>query len=194
MKPERAFVIGKKPVDRILSIVHTIQSEYQSQLKETRRSIVRLEEQAKTASTEWQTERQRLQQKIATLEQAVATADARSAEQSANTKELEVKLAETIRSKADTDLQRVLADLNALEQSRSTDEIDRAPYGEIATVVRSEMRRIQLLINQIERTLGDSTIELSTEIRLRRERVELEAYLKGLRYSLGEVTPCLEAM
>ena len=56
------------------------------------------------------------------------------------------------------------------------------------------MARIQLHIDEIELKLTDPTVELSAEIRLNRERTELEAYLKGLRYSLGEVTPCLESL
>src|SRR5881396_2519418 len=116
MKPERAFVIGKKPVDRILSIVHTIQSEYQAQLKETRRAMARLEEQVKAGNTEWQIERPRLQQRIATLEQAVAAAEARTAEESAKARELEGKLDDTSRSKAAlaSNLERVRSELNAL--------------------------------------------------------------------------------
>ena len=196
MKPEHAFVIGKKPVDRILSIVHTIQSQYQSQLKEAQRAVAREEERAKKATTEWQMERQRLQQRITTLEQAPGTARTSATEESANSRELERKLEETLCLKAAlaADFQRVLSELNALEQSNPTEEANPAPYGEIAKVVRSEVSRIQLLVDEIERKLADPAIELSTEIRLGRQRAELEAYLKGLRYSLGEVAPSLESL
>jgi len=196
MKPEHAFVIGKKPVDRILSIVHTIQSQYQVQLKEAQRAVARQEERAKKVTTEWQTERQRLQQRITTLEQAPGTARTSATEESANSRELERKLEETLCLKAAlaADFQRVLSELNALEQSNPTEEPNPAPYGEIAKVVRSEVSRIQLLVDEIERKLADPAIELSTEIRLGRQRAELEAYLKGLRYSLGEVAPSLESL
>ncbi len=196
MKPERAFT-AKTPVDRILSIVHTIQAEYQSKLQEAQRAIFKLEERARSAATDWQTERQRLQQEMASLKHTVDTADTRAAEDSVHSRELERKLEETLRLKAGlaSDFQRLVSELNALEQSRAAgDEPDHGAYREVATVVRSEMARIQLHIDEIELKLTDPTVELSAEIRLNRERTELEAYLKGLRYSLGEVTPCLESL
>jgi chromosome segregation ATPase len=195
MKPQRAFA-GNKPADRILSIIHAIQAEYQSQLEEAQRSIARLEERASGAATEWQVERQRYEQQITTLERDVDTANARATEDSDISRELEQKLEETLRVKARlaSDFQRLVSELNALEQKKGAEEPDRGGYGEVATVVRSEMARIQLVIDEIERKLADPGVELSAEIRMNRERTELEAYLKGLRYSLGEVTPCLESL
>ena len=60
---------------------------------------------------------------------------------------------------------------------------------EAQSATRQEIGRVQSRLDEIERTLDDPATELASEIQLNRERTELQAYLKGLRYSLGEVTP-----
>ena len=130
MKPERAFT-AKEPVDRILSIVHTIQAEYQSKLQEAQRAIFKLEERARSAATDWQTERQRLQQEIASLKHTVDTGNTRAAEDSLHLGELERKLGETLQLKAGlaSDFQRLVSELSALEQSSAAgDEPDHGAY------------------------------------------------------------------
>jgi hypothetical protein len=54
--------------------------------------------------------------------------------------------------------------------------------------VRPEMVRVQSRLDEIEKALDDPATELGSEIRLNRERAELQAYLRGLLYSLGELT------
>ena len=61
-------------------------------------------------------------------------------------------------------------------------------HREVAAIVQAEMIRVRLHLDEIEARLSNPSTELGSEIRLNRERTELQAYLKGLRYSLGEVT------
>jgi hypothetical protein len=86
------------------------------------------------------------------------------------------------------DLQRVVSELKAQTHVKGQHDSDHAAHGEVATIVHCEMARVQSLCDDIEKRLADLSIDLATEIRLNREWSELQAYLKGLRYSLGEVT------
>ena len=48
--------------------------------------------------------------------------------------------------------------------------------------------RVLLRLEEIDTVIADPSTELGFEIRLNRQRAELEAYLKGLRYSRGDVS------
>jgi hypothetical protein len=164
-------------------------AEYQSKLDVSQKLIALLEERARAASSEWQAERQRFQERIATLERIIETTQAVNTEKSDEDKELARRLDEALEAKAQLglDLQRSVSEFSARTQSQPGDESDRAVHGEVARIVQCEVARIQLIVNEIEKTLSDS-IDLAAGIRLNRERAELQAYLKGLRYSLGDVT------
>jgi hypothetical protein len=54
--------------------------------------------------------------------------------------------------------------------------------------VKAEIARIESRGREISGKIEDPSMDLATQIRLNRERSELEACLKGLRYSLGEIT------
>jgi hypothetical protein len=53
------------------------------------------------------------------------------------------------------------------------------------TVIDAEVARIQEMIAGIARLIDDPETELSTVIRKNVERAELDAYLKGILFSLG---------
>ena len=50
---------------------------------------------------------------------------------------------------------------------------------------REEYIRVRSDLEQIEKALADPPADLGTEIRLKRDRGELQAYLKGLGYAVG---------
>jgi hypothetical protein len=68
-------------------------------------------------------------------------------------------------------------EIATLKQTIQTMSQGRQPAGEAT--------RIQAQIDDINKKLADPLLELSAEIRLTRERAELEAYLKGLRFSIS---------
>lgn len=68
-------------------------------------------------------------------------------------------------------------EIATLKQTIQTISQGRQPAGEVA--------RIQSQIDDINQKLADPMLELSAEIRLNRERAELEAYLKGLRFNIS---------
>ena len=63
----------------------------------------------------------------------------------------------------------------------------RSERGDVSGSVTAEILRIEPVIEEISRKIECDYTDLSTQIRLNRERSDLEAYLRGLRYSLGEV-------
>jgi hypothetical protein len=175
---------------RLGEAIEAAESAAQFRLEDNQQLLARLEEQARTEANEWRAEKQRFLEQIASLERAVDIANGRHAETSDHCKEVERKLQDAVLEKAQlvVDLQRVVAALNAQAQSKAPDDSDRAVRADVARIVQCEMARVQLLCDNIEKKLADSSIDLAAEIRLNRERSEFQAYLKGLRYSLGEVT------
>jgi hypothetical protein len=77
--------------------------------------------------------------------------------------------------------------LNSRSSVDNKDERDSASQREIAAIVESEIIRVRSHLERIEKALADPATDLGAEIRLKRDAAELEAYLKGLRYSLGHV-------
>ena len=135
----------------------------------------------------------------AKLRQGVA--DAQQTTRNEVTQELksqyEAKLAELSKAKEEVDrkLQQATKEWNAEReqlQSSAKAAAEAVPQGsqhpEVASAVRDEIARMQAAIQEITNKLDDPKVELAAEIRLNRERAELDAYLKGLQYSVGEVS------
>ena len=164
--------------------------EYQSKLDEMENLIALLNESATATATEWQAERHKFQERIAMLERVLDTVNAVRTEKLDDYKELERKLEEALQSKAQLqhDLERAVSELNSQMKTTAKAESDHGTHGEVAAIVQSEMVRVRVRLEEIEKIMADPTTELGSEIRLNRECAELQAYLKGLRYSLGEVT------
>ena len=188
LKIENAVAIAKETVRQ--QVLEEAKNDYASKLTEMENLITQLKETGASAASEWRAEKQQFQECIATLERELDIASAERTEKLDSYKELERKLEETLQSKAqlEIDLQQAASELNLQKQLSSINEPDPARLREVAVVVHSEMVRVRLHLDEIERTLADGTLELGSEIRLARERSELHAYLKGLRYSLGDVT------
>jgi len=163
---------------------------YESKLSDAEKLIVQLKEDAATYANEWRVDRQKLQEQITTLERNLDVAMAVRTEELDACKDLERKLQEAVESKEQlqSDLQQAVAELNSEAESEIQDVPDHPAHREVAAIVQAEMVRVRLHLDEIDTKLADPGTELGSEIRLNRERTELQAYLKGLRYSLGEVT------
>jgi hypothetical protein len=165
-------------------------NEYQPKLDEMEKLVALLNENATATATEWRSVQQNFQDRISMLELALDTVNASRAEKLDNYKELERKFEEAMQSKAQLqlDLERAVTELNSQMHLSAQAARDHARYGEIAAIVQSEMIRARVHLDEIEKIMSDPEIKLGFEIRLNRESTELQAYLKGLRYSLGDVT------
>jgi hypothetical protein len=65
-------------------------------------------------------------------------------------------------------------------------EVKSAP---VALDIYKELRKIQAHIQGVANKLADSELELGASVRLNVERRELEAYLRGILFALGEEPP-----
>jgi len=147
-----------------------------------------------SASNQWEAERNELTQQIAKLEEEFSKAQ-EIAEQGIRTplsRELEAKLeeasAEKVRLEQEfqtasaqwtAERERLESDLKGMRQTGS---------GDVSDAVRAEIARIESLLDDMSKRIDDPGIDLSSTIRINRQRTELEAYLKGLRYSVGEIS------
>jgi chromosome segregation ATPase len=163
---------------------------YQAKLNDAEKLIDQLKEEAKTSANEWRAEREQFQERIAMLERTPDTAAAVRTEKADDYKEMERKLEEAMQSKEQLqlDLQRTVSELNSRMQPAGKEEPVHAVNEAVTAMVEAEMVRVRLHLDEIEKMLADPDTDLGPEIRLNRERGEIQAYLKGLRYSLGEVT------
>jgi hypothetical protein len=104
--------------------------------------------------------------------------------------ELEAKLEQVMSEKArlEEELGEANARLNAQDQRSETMQAARVDTRDVCDAVKAEIARIESRGREISVKIADPSTDLPTQIRFNRERTELEAYLKGLRYSLGEIT------
>lgn len=191
-----AIVLGLKQeikdreADFELRLKRTVEETQATTRKDSEQLIEKLKQDAIATATEWQAERQHLETRIASLECIFDTVNAAHTEKLDEHKELERKLNEALQSNTQLqlDLQQAVVELSSRVQAEASSEADRAEHGEVAAMVQSEVIRVRTLLDEIETKLADPSTELGSEMRLNRERGELHAYLKGLRYSLGELS------
>jgi hypothetical protein len=170
-------------------ILEEIKTAHQAKLDEADTLINKLKEDANTAASESVKERQLLYDRIAANERALDIARAACIERADEYAELQRQIDETRQSNAQLqlELQQAVAELNSHSAADGKDEGESAAHREIAAIVHSEVIRVLSQLEQIDKALSDPATEMGTEIRLKREQAELQAYLKGLRYSLGQV-------
>ena len=149
-------------------------------------------ERLQRTSDEFDAERKDFQQQIARLEEELARSKemAQQVVRTPLSRELEAKLEEVRGEKArlEEELREANARGNAAGQSLEATQAARYDTRDVSEAVKAEIARIESRSQEITQKIGDSSTDLGTQIRLDRERSELAAYLKGLRYSIGEIT------
>jgi hypothetical protein len=140
---------------------------------------------------EFASERRDFRQRIAALEEEIACAKkmAQPVIRTPLSRELEAKLEEVMGEKARLaeELREANARWNAEGQRLETTQAARGDARDVSDAVKAEIARIESREREISGKIEDPSTDLGTQIRFNRERTELEAYLKGLRYSLGEI-------
>jgi hypothetical protein len=182
--------ISHRPAERILKIVSELRDELSAKLSTD--SERRLSEALAKAEVEAE---ERLQQAIADAREAVQVELRNELKTEYEAKLSELRMA---RDELDRKFQKAASDWAAerekLQRSAKAQARSSAPTeaqelnGQVAAAVRDEIKRIEAAVLEINAKLDDPNIELAAEIRLNRERAELASYLKGLKYSVGEVT------
>jgi hypothetical protein len=91
------------------------------------------------------------------------------------------------RVKLEADLQ-INARCNTEREPFEPEQRARTSTPDLPNAVGAEVSRIEARMREISQKLDDDSLDLTTKIQLHREQSELEAYLKGLRYSMGELS------
>jgi DNA repair exonuclease SbcCD ATPase subunit len=174
-----------------------------AKIEELQRYKETLERQAQETRNEWDTERRRLNSQVDRLEQQLHrmsdTQDRVSTEVVDQLrKQYEQKLQEAIQQKTQLahELQKVSAMLESERARLSAEIAQKSDEGAKAAgnggttrdpqAIAAEVARVEALIGEIITVIDNPETELSTVIRKNVEKAELDAYLKGILFSLGK--------
>src|SRR5437899_833518 len=162
------------------------QAEFQLKLEEVRASNAQHHEHAKASASEWQHTRSPLDHIDGETEVLMQTRED-------DTAELQLKLEEARASNAQhleqakasasewqqerTRFEEQIAALNSRPEPAKNDQPDQGLSAQVAAIVAGEIARVQSVMDEIDAKLADTSLEMAAEMRLRRERAELEAYL-----------------
>jgi EAL and modified HD-GYP domain-containing signal transduction protein len=199
----------EKQQQAIASAGEAANMRFKDALAEAERARENLKHDLDSAAQRWEIERQQLQEEKTAAETRVqqVLAEARqeleSREQNtmegfeAERRDLNQKIAKLEAEAASSAiLQEEFRDASARWQTERERLESRQPVqaSSVSTVssvnsseaVTAEIARIGPLLVEISQKIDDPATDLSSQIRLNRELSVMEAYLKGLRYSLGE--------
>jgi DNA repair exonuclease SbcCD ATPase subunit len=165
----------------------------EAKLDELKREKEAIQQQLGLAQNKWQGERHELNAHIERLEQQLnRMGDTRDRVSSEVVDQLrrqyEQRLQEAIQQKTQLaqDLQSASALLEA-ERTRLSAAQAGTRAGNLDTdAINAEIARVEGLLGQIIAIIDDPDTELSTVIRKNVEKAELDAYLKGILFSLGK--------
>lgn len=195
---QQAFVQAQATI-KASEVAARTDTKIEASLKEMTQQKEALQHELQTARNEWTSERQRLNSQIKTLEQQLQRVAARQDRVSSEVvdqlrQQYEQKLQETIQQKLQLaqELQSASALLEA-ERSRLSAEISKATSADAgaaapgfdSSAIDAEVARVEGMIRLIVELIDNPATELSTIIRKNVEKAELDAYLKGILFSLG---------
>jgi hypothetical protein len=188
----------EKQQQAIASAGEAANMRFKDALAEAERARENLKHDLDSAAQRWEIERQQLQEEKTAAETRVQQAVAEGFE--AERQVLNQKIAKLeAEAASSTILQEEFREASArwqaererLESSQPA-QPNTLSTGNSSEAVTAEIARIEPLLVEISQKIDDPTSDLSSQIRLNRELSVMEAYLKGLRYSLHESPACLE--
>ncbi len=196
---QRAYMESNAKVESFTASAQTVDNE--ARMREADRVKAGLEQTFQKAQMEWDSERRRLGAEADHLRRTVKELSERSEKVSTDIVEqlrqqYDQKMQDMIQQK--TQLAQELNSASALldtERARFSSQIAKsnsAPAAEAsgggnldAEAVSAEMQRVEKKLQEIVRLIDDPSTELSTVIRKNVEKAELDAYLKGILFSLN---------
>ncbi len=196
---QRAFMECSAKVQSLTASAQTVDNE--ARMQEVDRVKAVLEQAFQKAQMEWDGERRRLTSEVDQLRKAVKELSERSDKVSNDLvdqlrRQYDQKLQEMIdqKTRLAQELQNASSQLDT-ERARFSAEISKsssAPDSESSgggsmdtESVNAELKRVETQIQEIVRLIDDPATELSTVIRKNVEKAELDAYLKGIFFSLN---------
>ena len=164
----------------------------EAKLDELRRDKEALQRQALDAQNAWDAERRRLNSQVERLEQQLQRMSETRERVSSEVvdqlrRQYEQRLQEAIQQKTQLaqELQNASALLEAERTRLSAAQADNQS-GLDTEAIKAEIGRVEAHINEIVALFDDPNTDLSTVIRKNVEKSELDAYLKGMLFSLGK--------
>ena len=164
----------------------------EAKLDELRRDKESLQRQALDAQNAWDAERRRLNSQVERLEQQLQRMSETRERVSSEVvdqlrRQYEQRLQEAIQQKTQLaqELQNASALLEAERTRLSAAQADNQS-GLDTEAIKAEIARVEAHINEIVALFDDPNTDLSTVIRKNVEKSELDAYLKGMLFSLGK--------
>ena len=164
----------------------------EAKLDELRRDKEALQRQAVDAQNTWDAERRRLNSQVERLEQQLQRMSETRERVSSEVvdqlrRQYEQRLQEAIQQKTQLaqELQNASALLEAERTRLSAAQADNQS-GLDTEAIKAEIGRVEAHINEIVALFDDPNTDLSTVIRKNVEKSELDAYLKGMLFSLGK--------
>ena len=181
---------GKRPVDRLFKLnamfhkeLEQLEEEYELQVQE---SLPTAEGRARAAAE--------LQQKVNEAQEA---ARRKVTEELLNRFEIETeKLKADLGQEHAEELAKLKAEFDRVKTSWNAEreqlkaQVVQVPSGkeiEGSDLVRAEISRVSSRIEDLVKAIEDPSAGLSSSMRANREYSELKSYIKGLRFSLGEI-------
>ncbi|MBI4471121.1 MAG: hypothetical protein HY646_00535 [Acidobacteria bacterium] len=199
---QQAYVEAKAKIENYEAAASSSQ-HYEAKLQEANRQRESLERDLQKARDDWAADRKRLSAEIERFEkQLLRTSDTRDKVSNEIVEQLrkqyEERLQEAIQQK--TQLASQLQSASTLlesERARLSVEISKSKKagtsgsggsdgGVNQEAINAEVARVDGMIQEIARLIDDPATELSTIIRKNVEKAELDAYLKGILFSLGK--------
>lgn len=195
---QNAFFETRKKLDSLTASIQPVDHEACTQ--ELARVRASLDQSLQRAQIEWDAERQRLSSEIEQLRKTIReltdTRESASNEIAGQLrKEYDEKIQEIIQQKTqlaeqhqttsallDTERARFTAEISELK-SAAVQSSDGGNDGEAETIT-AEVERVEGQIREIGALIDDLSTDLATVIRKNVEKAELDAYLKGIRFSL----------
>jgi hypothetical protein len=152
------------------------------ELKRDKEGLLRQMHEAQTA---WDAERRRLEQQLQRMNETRDRVSNEVVDQLR--KQYEQRLQEAILQKTQlaTELQRASALLEA-ERTRLVAAQADGPSGVDARAITAEVSRVERLRSEVIAVIDNPDTELSTVIRKNVEKAELDAYMKGILFTLGK--------
>ncbi len=199
---KQAFMTAQAKIENYEAVAESNQ-HYENKLMEAARLKESIETSFQAFRTERDAERGQFQAEIDRLEQQLRRTSEHSERVSNEIvdqlrKQYEQKLQDAIHQKtqlaqqlqsASTTLESERARLmEEIAKSKAAPSNDEARTGDLNTdFINAEVTRVEKMIHEIVTLIDDPSTELSTVIRKNVEKAELDAYLKGILFSVGRI-------
>lgn len=181
---QQAFMQAQAKIKGLEAATHA-PNPSDEKVQELKRDKDGLQRQMQEAQTAWEVERRQLEQQLQRMNETRDRVSNEVVDQLR--KQYEQKLQEAIHQKTQlaTELQRASALLET-ERTRLVTAQAGGRSGLDTSALTAEVSRVETILSEVIAVIDNPDTELATVIRKNVEKAELDAYLKGILFSLGK--------